>query len=158
VAPGISIGYLVAPPKWTTPVAAAVRAGAWGPSGLSMELCTRWMADGTAAAISADKRRDAAVRQRRLRKAFAGLTLRSNPKAYHAWLVLPDRWRAEAFVAAAAQRGVGITPAAAFTVTPGHAPNAVRIALASPQIEVLEAALQTLATLARENPREWETE
>jgi len=158
IAPGISIGYIAAPDSLAPAMAAGVRAGAWGPSGLSMEVCTRWIADGTVTTISADKSRDAVVRQRLLRKTFAGLTLQSNPNAYHAWFVLPERWRAETFVAAAAQRGIGITPAAAFTTSPGYAPNAVRIALASPAIDVLEVALRTLAAMAREQPREWQTE
>jgi DNA-binding transcriptional MocR family regulator len=71
---------------------------------------------------------------------------------------LPDAWRAETYVAAAAQRGIAITPAAAFTVGSGHAPNAVRLALGSPALNVLTPALQTLADLAREKPSVWNTE
>ena len=68
-------------------------------------------------------------------------------KAYHSWLELPEAWRAEPFVAAAARLGIAITAAAAFAVGSGHAPNAVRLALASPSTESL-AALGALATLA----------
>jgi len=158
IAPGISIGYIVAPPGLASSLAAAVRAGAWGASGLSMQLCLRWIADGTAAALSAGKRRDATTRQRLLRGIFKGLDVRSDPTSYHAWLLLPEPWRADDYAAAAAQRGIGITPASAFTISPGHAPNAVRIAIASPSVAVLEPALRTLAALARERPGEWETE
>ncbi|MGE0866874.1 MAG: PLP-dependent aminotransferase family protein [Vicinamibacterales bacterium] len=158
IAPGISIGYVAAPIALAPSIASAVRAGAWAASGLSMQLCLRWIADGTAATLSAAKRRDAATRQRLLRTLLRGLDVRSNPKSYHAWLLLPERWRADAYVAAAAQRGIGITPAAAFTVSPGHAPNAVRIALASPSLAELEPALGALAAIARGRPRDWDTE
>lgn len=49
------------------------------------------------------------------------------------------------------RRGIAVTPAAAFTVGPGHAPNAVRLALASPPPS---AALDMLAALARATPED----
>jgi len=70
----------------------------------------------------------------------------------------PDGTVLTSYVAAAAQRGIAITPAAAFTVGSGHAPNAVRLALGSLALNVLTPALQTLADLAREKPSVWNTE
>ena len=137
---------------------AAIRSGAWSSTGFALEACTRLMADGTVAAIVAAKQRDAAERQRVLRQKLAGLPVESDPRAYHAWLTLPAPWRADTFVAAAASRGIAVTPAAAFAVGPGHAPNAVRIALASPAIPTLSSALQRLSDLARLGPGEWNTE
>jgi DNA-binding transcriptional MocR family regulator len=141
-----------------TTIATALRAGAWGPAGFALEAGTRWMGDGTAAAIAAAKRRDAAARQQLLRTAFAGLAVRSDPRAYHAWWPLPKPWRAEAFVTAAARQGVAVTPAAAFVTGPGHAPSAVRLALGSPPVSVLGTALRTLAEIARAGPQTWSTE
>lgn len=56
-------------------------------------------------------------------------------------------------VAAAARREIALTPSATFAVTPGHAPNAVRLALAALAMEQLDAALRTLAGMlnARED-------
>lgn len=158
VAPGVTLGCLVVPPALMTKLQASVRTGAWGPSGLDMELSLTWMADGTAATLATAKRRDAQARQVLLREAFAGLDLRSNPLAYHGWLMLPAQWRAETFVAAAAQRGIAITPASAFAVGPGHAPNAVRLALSAPALDVLPGAFKTLASLAHGTPEDWPTE
>ena len=110
------------------------------------------MTDGTAAAITSAKRRDASIRQRILRKALSGLALTSDPRSYHAWLTLPPKWRAEVFEAVSARKGIAVVPAAAFAVAPGHAPNAVRLALASPTLETLDVALTTLAELARGAP------
>lgn len=158
VAPGVTLGFIVAPRPRVPTLASAVRSGAWSPAALSTELSLRWIVDGTAARLMAAKRRDAKVRQGILREAFRGLSLVSNPLAYHGWLQLPEHWRAELFVTAAAQRGISITPASAFAIGPGHSPNAVRIALASPPIDVLTHALHMLADLARSAPSDWNTE
>jgi DNA-binding transcriptional MocR family regulator len=147
---------IIPPHQLLKSIAMAIRAHACGPTGFALAACTHWMTDGTAAAICAAKRRDAAARQRILRKAFAGLTLTSDPHAhhaYHAWLTLPAEWRADVFEAAAARNGIAVVPAAAFAVMAGHAPNAVRLALASPTLDTLTSALTTLATLARD-PRD----
>ena len=43
-----------------------------------------------------------------------------------------QHWRSQTFVAAAARRDIALTPSTTFAVTPGHAPNAVRLALGAP--------------------------
>jgi DNA-binding transcriptional MocR family regulator len=110
------------------------------------------MKDGTAAVLAAEKRQDAQDRQVIARKALAGFDLRGDPRAYHIWLELPEGWRAEAFAAVAARKGIALTPGPAYAFGPGHAPAAVRLALASPPPEVLREALETLARLARAAP------
>ncbi len=65
---------------------------------------------------------------------------------------LAEAWRAESYAAAAARLGIAVTAASAFAVTPGHAPNAVRLALASPPLQALENALKTLRQLAHSDP------
>ena len=75
--------------------------------------------------------------------------LHGDPRSYHLWLELPEPWRAEQFVSAAARRGIAILPASVFTVGAGHAPNAVRLALAAPPLAVVESAIATLAELLR---------
>jgi len=155
LAPGLTLGFILAPEGLATRIASAVRSGAWTASGFALAAGTRWMGDGTAAAISAAKREDAASRQSIARDRLAGLALQSDPGAYHCWLVLPEPWRAEAFVATAAREGIAIAPASAFAIAAGHAPNAVRIALASPSPEVLGHALDFLARMARTGPPAW---
>jgi DNA-binding transcriptional MocR family regulator len=153
VAPGLTLGWAVAPRHLANEVADAVRASALAPSGLAMELGVRWIADGTVARLVRSKRRDAAARQRLLREACAGLTVRADPRAYHAWLELPGAWRSELFAAAAAERGIAVAPGSAFAVAPGHSPNAVRLALASPTRARLAESLRILRELARSAPR-----
>ncbi|MFJ8817501.1 aminotransferase-like domain-containing protein [Amycolatopsis thermoflava] len=154
LAPGLTLGFVVVPPALRDRVAAAVRSGGWAAARFPMAAATRLMADGTLAKIEAAKRADAVARQELVAERLAGFEVRSDPRAYHCWWQLPEPWRAETFVAAAARRGIAVTPAAAFAVSPGRAPTAVRLALASPGIDVLAGALDTLAVLARSSPED----
>ncbi|MGD3110023.1 PLP-dependent aminotransferase family protein [Streptomyces sp. YGL11-2] len=150
LAPGLTLGFLV-PPSGAAPpdFAGALRSGAWTATGFALDAATRWLGDGTAAAVEQAKRADAAARQHLAAERLAGFRLRADPHAYHCWWELPDPWRADTFVAAAARRGIAVTPSGAFTVGTGHAPNAVRLALASPPLDVLAEALDVLAELGR---------
>jgi DNA-binding transcriptional MocR family regulator len=105
------------------------------------------MADGTATRIVDAKRLDAVARQKLAQRWLRRFGLRGASKAYHCWLPLPDSWRADAFVAAAARHNIAVTPASAFAVAPGHAPAAVRLALSAPPMDVLARALETLASI-----------
>ena len=126
---------------------ASVRSGGWTASGYAFAAGQRLMGDGTAAELSRLKRIDAVRRQQLAQKYFANFEVQSNPKSYHLWLTLPPHWRSQTFVAAAARRDIALTPSTTFAVTPGHAPNAVRLALAAPPMEQLELGLRTLAGL-----------
>ena len=154
LAPGLTLGFAVSPRAFGDRVAAATRSGAWSAPGFAVEAATCWMSDGTASTIAEGKRRDAAARQRIVAERLGEFALRTDPRAYHCWWQLPDHWRAETFVGAAARRGIAVTPAAAFTIGNGHAPNAVRMALSSPSLETLAAALDVLAGIARGTPED----
>lgn len=154
VAPGMSLGWVVAPQHLVSDITESIRAGGLAPSGLALELGIRWLADGTVARLVNAKRRDAVARQRVLRRVCTAFGRRADPRSYHAWLELPRAWRAETFTAAAAQRDIAVAPASFFAVGSGHAPNAIRVALASPPLKVLAASLETLDALARSVPRE----
>jgi DNA-binding transcriptional MocR family regulator len=154
VAPGLTVGFAVAAPDLAERISGALRSGGWTAQRFALESAMRWIQDGTAHTIQAAKRQDAAARQQLAAKQLEGFEISADPRAYHCWWELPEPWRAETFVAAAARRGISITPAAAFTVGAGHAPNAVRLALASPPTEVLSHALEVLAVLARGTPED----
>jgi DNA-binding transcriptional MocR family regulator len=154
VAPGIAVGFLHVPERLRERVAATVRAGAWSASSLALDLGSRLMADGTAAEITGLKRTDARHRQAIVAKCLADFEIQADARSYHTWLLLPGGWRSEAFAAAAARCGISITPSSAFTVAPGHAPNAVRLALGLPTHEQLRAAGSKLAQLLATHPDE----
>ena len=154
IAPGLTLGFVAAPEGLADRVAATVRVGGWGAQGFALAAGIGWITDGVVDRLGEVKRADARARQALAREKLAGLEIRADPRAYHLWLELPSAWRAEAFAAAAARRGIALTPAAAFAVVPAHAPNAVRLALASTPMEVLGAALSTLQRLALSGPED----
>jgi DNA-binding transcriptional MocR family regulator len=153
VAPGLTVGFIVPPRRLRESVMASVRSGGWTASGYAFAAAQRLMSDGTVAELTRLRRLDARARQKLAADCLSGFEIQTNGKCYHLWLTLPAHWRSQSFVAAAARRDVALTPSTAFAVTPGHAPNAVRLALAAPTIDQLEAGLRTLAALlnARED-------
>lgn len=154
IAPGLTLGFAVVPPTLEAAVSAALRAGGWTPMRFALEAARRWQQDGTVRKLVAAKQREAAVRQEIAARQLAGFEVRSDERSYHCWWQLPRPWRADTFVAAAARHGIGVVPAAAFTVGSGHAPAAVRVGLATPEPDVLARALTTLAGLARCAPED----
>lgn len=152
VSPGLTLGFLAAPEHLVSKITKALITGAWTAQGFALDIGVRWIADGTVAELEAAKRTDARARQSISSAALAGLNTRQNPASYHVLLDLAATWRADAFVRAAELQGIAISPASAFAVSRGHAPNAVRLALAAPKIEELTSALYALANLARSEP------
>ncbi|MEU3458877.1 PLP-dependent aminotransferase family protein [Streptomyces sp. NPDC006733] len=152
LAPGLTTGFAVTPAALTERVATALRSGAWTAAGFALDAATGWMTDGTVAAVGRAKREDVALRQSIAARQLAGFPVRTAPSCYFVWWELPEPWRAETFVAAAARRGIAVTPGAAFAVGAHSAPNAVRVALASPPPDTLAAALAALAAVAAVSP------
>ncbi len=132
IAPGLTLGFAVAPPALTSEIAVSLRSGGWSPMRFALEAAHRWQQDGTVKKLVVAKQREAAVRQEIAARHLDGFAVRSHPRSYHCWWQLPRPWRADTFVAAAARHGIGVVPAAAFTVGGSQAPNAVRLGLASP--------------------------
>ena len=150
LAPGLRIGYVLAPPGMVDRLAQAIRATAWATAPLMAEIATTWIGDGTADVILADRRREAAARQELARRVLAGVEHHAHPVGYHVWLPLPAPWRSESFTAEARRRGVAVTPAEAFLVGRDQAPHAVRVCLGHARTrEELETGLKRVAeTLA----------
>ncbi len=152
VAPGLTLGLLSSPAALGDAVSLSLRSGGWRPQTYGLLAAGRIMSGDIVETTVAMRRRDAAARQSLARERLAGFELSGDARAYHLWLTLPGGWRADTFVAAASRRGVAVMPAAAFAAGPGHAPNAVRLALASPPMDVLAEALDVLAAVARSDP------
>ncbi|WP_283781987.1 aminotransferase-like domain-containing protein [Streptomyces kronopolitis] len=154
LSPGLTLGFAVAPPAVAPGLTSALRSGGWTPMRFALEAAARWQADGAVRALVAAKKQEAARRQEVAGRHLGPFPVRSDPRSYYCWWELPRPWRADMFVAAAARHGIAVTPAAAFTVGEYRAPNAIRLGLASPRIEVLSQALAVLADLARSAPDE----
>ena len=153
LAPGLTVGHIVAPYPMRPAIAEALRAAAALPSSFALEATVRWIGDGTLERVCAAKRADALVRLRLAQAVLAPVAARRPPSvveqgSYFFWWELPEPLRAEPFVAAALEHGIAVTPGSAFAADPRSTPRAVRIALASPPLGVLERALARLAELA----------
>lgn len=147
VAPGLALGFIMPPLRLRESVMASVRSGGWTASGFAFAAAQRMMGDGTVAELTRLKRLDARARQKLAAERLEGFEIQANEKCYHLWLTLPAHWRSQTFVAAAARRDIALTPSTTFAVTPGHAPNAVRLALAAPTMDQLDTGLRTLAAM-----------
>jgi DNA-binding transcriptional MocR family regulator len=162
VAPGLTVGFLVVPEGRADTVAQALRSGGWTAGRFALEAAVRWIGDGTVERLVAAKRADARARQRVVEEWLGDFAVRADPYAYYAWWELPSPWRADLFAAAAAARGVALTPGPVFAVepwrsaglppvqaTPGSPADSVRLGLASVPLPALEDALRTLRDVAR---------
>lgn len=147
VAPGLTLGFIVPPARLRETIMASVRSGGWTASGFAFAAAQRLMSDGTVAELARRKREGARERQKLALDRLSGFDIQSNGKCYHLWLTLPANWRSQTFVAAAARRDIALTPSTAFATTPGHAPNAIRLALADPTMDQLASGLGTLAAM-----------
>ena len=154
VAPGLTLGFAVPPVAHVARVTSALRFGGWSALRFALDAATRWIANGVVDQIQRAKCKDAQARQQLAAERLQGFAIRADRRAYHLWWELPEPWRAETFVAAAARRGIAVSPGAAFAVHAGRAPQAVRLALASPPLATLAGALDLLAELARRSPED----
>jgi DNA-binding transcriptional MocR family regulator len=154
LAPGISVGILHVPSALRDRMWSTVRGGTWNVPSLALNVAGRMLQDGSAAEIVRLKRQDARRRQAIIGKALAGFETAADPSSFHVWLKLPDGWRSEAFVAAAARTGVAVTPSSAFAMAPGHAPPAIRLALGLPPHDELRIAAARLVEILRRQPDE----
>ncbi|GAA2242619.1 GntR family transcriptional regulator [Streptomyces ruber] len=152
LAPGLSLGFAVAPAALANDVAASLRSGGWVPMRFPLEAMSRWQADGTVRKLVGAKQRQAAARQELAELHLGDFVTRTAPVSYYRWWELPRPWRADTFVAAAARHGIAVTPAAAFSTGRHRAPHAIRLGLATPSTETLTRALTTLTDLARSTP------
>ncbi|HTY66034.1 MAG TPA: PLP-dependent aminotransferase family protein [Alphaproteobacteria bacterium] len=157
VAPGLTLGFVVPPRRLRESVMASVRSGGWTASGFAFASAQRMMGDGTVAELVRLKRLDARARQKLAADRLSGFEVQANEKSYHLWLTLPSHWRSQTLVAAAARRDIALTPSTTFAVTPGHAPNAVRLALAAPTMDQLDTGLQTLAAMLAAREEEFDS-
>ncbi|BAX99012.1 putative transcriptional regulator, GntR family protein [Mycobacteroides stephanolepidis] len=151
LAAGLRIGYVVAPSAERPDLIRALRATSWGASTIASALTTRWLTDGTAAQLEELRRADARRRQSIARRELAGLTYHAHPGSYSGWLVLPEHARNDVIASDLADLGIMVSTADAFSTAP-HAPNALRLALATPELPDLAAALRQICTVTRQAP------
>lgn len=146
LAPGLRVGYVVTPGDRRAAVVRAVRAATWGTSTIAAALATRWLTDGTVEELEKLRREDATDRQRLARATLADLDYHAHPGSYIGWLTLPEETRADIVARRLAGAGILVSTADAFATT-NQVPNALRLALATPERRDLDRALREIRAL-----------
>jgi len=157
IAPGIRIGYLLAPPTLIERLSALVlRTIVHAPPAMA-ELATSLITEGVAGRIVEWKQKEFAARQDIAKRALSGLTIQSHPQSPHVWVRLPEPWRTDAFVARARHRGILLNSAESFAVDHETDVQAVRIALGPPATRsALEEGLTELVRMVNRVPEAYE--
>jgi DNA-binding transcriptional MocR family regulator len=155
VTPALRTAFIVAPSAaHATKLSPHVRATGWLAAPLLAEIAARWIVQGDADRIAAARRAEAGARQVILHTQLGLPRGAGSSHALHHWLELPRQWdHASDFVDALRRRGVLVTSGDAFAVNPTQPTRAVRVSLgAAPSRAVLAGALETIASVLREQP------
>ena len=145
LAPGLRVGFMVAPAGLVDRLAAAIGSTTYFAPPAMASAVAKWTADGTVDRVNAWKREEARARQTIARELLGGLGYHAHPAAHHGWITLPEPWCTGDFVSQARIRGVVLSPAEDFTVERSDIPHAVRVSLGPPSTrEELTAGLETL--------------
>ena len=150
LAPGLRLGYVVAPPDRVGPITTALHDLLVAASPLPAAMFTHWLAQGFADEILGRIRRQVSSRRE-----IAGAILGMAPPegSLHQWLPLPPSWTAERLVEEAAKVGVHLPRSDVFAVGRTPQPKAVRVALGSVSDEEhLRSALRKLRVLLDQAP------
>jgi DNA-binding transcriptional MocR family regulator len=147
LSPGLRLAYIALPEGAQAAVTAAIRATTMMASPLLVSLVTGWIRDGTASAILAGIRAEAAARQAMAAGILPHALVTANPEGLHVWLRLPAAWKRQDFVTYIRTQGLALVPADAFAAAAdAPAPNAVRVALGvAADHGRLDSALRALA-------------
>ena len=157
LAPGMRIGYLLAPASAIERLSISVLRTLVNAPPAMAELATSLITDGVAGRITEWKRKEIAERQVIATRVLAGLDVQTQPRSPHMWVRLPEPWRTDAFVARARHRGILLNSAESFVV--GHETDvqAVRITLGPPSTRsALEEGLSEIVKMLRRVPEAYE--
>jgi DNA-binding transcriptional MocR family regulator len=137
---------LLAPdPDSAAVVADALRASVQMPVFLMVALVLRWLQDGSADAMIAAIRHEAAARQRLAGDVLARHGYQRHKNGHHIWIPLPRGRSRTEFASHVQRQGLAIVTAESFSVE-DNPPDAIRVSLgAASSRSALVSALQILA-------------
>jgi DNA-binding transcriptional MocR family regulator len=156
LAPGLRVGFLLAPRPLLPQLTAAIRATTWVAAPLMVEIASSWIRDGTAERLIDGRRAEIVERHRIAVRVLREARVASHPNSLHLWLRMPPAWQSDAFSDAARRQGVSVAPRSQFAVGPsGAGPDAVRLSLGAARDRVeLERGLQLIADQLSQSPAE----
>jgi DNA-binding transcriptional MocR family regulator len=157
IAPGIRIGYLLAPESAIERLSISVLRTMVNAPPAMAELSTSLITEGVAGRIAEWKRKEIAERESIATRVLAGLDVQTQPKSPHLWVRLPEPWRTDAFVARARHRGILLNSAESFAAGYETDVQAVRITLGPPSTRsALEEGLTEIVRMLKRVPEAYE--
>ncbi len=144
IATGLRVGFVVAPIEWVSRIERAIRVTTWNTPSVMTAIVCNWIEDGSVVHLESEKRQDAMQRQTLVTNTFNTMPYICHPASYFVWLPLPDGVRAESVVSELIQHRISVSTAAPFATT-HQIPHAIRIALGSVDLQVLQQALATIS-------------
>lgn len=128
-APGLRVGFLVAPPGRVDDLVLGLGATLWMTPPIAVEIVCRWIEDGTMGELVRWQRDELLVRNAIAADIFDGFDYAALPSGLNIWLQLPNKWRSAALERELRAAGVLVSPAEVFTTGNAPAPDRVRISL-----------------------------
>jgi DNA-binding transcriptional MocR family regulator len=153
LAAGLRFGAVLCPPGLGEAARLAAQHGYFGVPGPVLDIVHSLLVSGRAAELRSLVQAEFDRRLGITLNALGRFDVTWQKGLAFVWLRLPQGWRASSFLREAEARGVLMRSADEYALVDGHAPNAVRIALAGgPPEDRFAAAMQTLADLLDRPP------
>jgi DNA-binding transcriptional MocR family regulator len=151
-APGLRVGFVLAPQGQVGRVAQGVGATTIFTPPLMVEIGAQWIASGTIQALIDWQRREVSERTQILRRVLGELKFRTEPHAMHTWIQLPQPWHPPDLIEAGRRRGLSLSQTDAFCIGIKE-PDAIRLALCGPTSRArYEEGLKRLADALAAGP------
>lgn len=152
--PGCKLGYVSGPPGSGERLALGMSMSMGMVSPLAAEMATRLLLSNEIQALVDWQRTEAAARAALVRKHLANCTVVAPGESTHAWVHLPEPWRADQFVENLREVGVITSYTHSFVVGRGDIPHAVRLCSGAPDSRAdLTTALGLIAMTVGSAPR-----
>lgn len=129
VAPGLRVGFLVAPPGRVDELVLGLGTTLWMTPPIVVELACGWIENGTMDTLVQWQRQELRARNEIAVDIFEGMDFSSLPTGLNIWLRLPDKWSSGALERETRASGVLISPGEVFSTKGSGPPHAVRISL-----------------------------
>jgi DNA-binding transcriptional MocR family regulator len=136
LAPGLRVALIAAPLREIATLTRILRATTWTAPPLMAGIVTRWIVDGTADRIIAEKRIEMRKRYEMAKHILSSsVTIDDQKPGMHLWLKLPEGCRTDDVLVAARDHNVLVSPASLFYAgeTLSTTPQAIRLCLGAPR-------------------------
>ena len=129
LAPGLRIGFVVAPHSQDRTMRAHIRTMAARTVGITGEIARYWIETDLASSILNRSRNELAARRATFMEVFKDTKFRCEQGAPYAWLELPDHWSSGRFASALLAKRIKVSPGSMFMLDRNSPSKHIRICL-----------------------------